>query len=371
MKYLVVDVETPNRKNNRISSFGYAVVEDNVIKNSGSYLCNPEEEFDPFNIKLTGISEDTVANAPTFPQLWESIRPLFEGAVIVAHNAKFDLGVFRKCFEAYGMEIPEITYGCTLCIAHEYWPDIEKYALNELAAKIDASLDHHNAGSDAVVCAQLLQYYISNGFDISKHIQNYAPENHQNFRPKFSEKTIKIREFLDILDEISSDDNIDVEEIVFLVRWIFSHQELCGEFQYDRIVKELQDITHDGMVNSDDFGRILSLCKMLGNPLDCAEKKSNLHSCDLDGKTFCLSGEFYHGSKEDVSEKLTSLGASELKSVSRKLNYLFVGGQGNAAWSCGNYGSKVKRALELQSKGVPIEIIGEDELFSILLGDRI
>lgn len=46
--------------------------------------------FDYFNVKLTGIAENKVANAPTFPELWEQIEPIMSSGMLVAHNASFD-----------------------------------------------------------------------------------------------------------------------------------------------------------------------------------------------------------------------------------------------------------------------------------------
>ena len=43
-----------------------------------------------------------------------------------------------------------------------------------------------------------------------------------------------------------------------------------------------------------------------------------------------------------------------------------MGGSGSSAWSCGNYGNKVKKALELQEKGEPIKIIREDVAMSCI-----
>ena len=60
------------------------------------------------------------------------------------------------------------------------------------------------------------------------------------------------------------------------------------------------------------------------------------------------------------------LGASVKNSVSGKTDYVIVGGYGSNDWACGNYGSKVKKALELQSKGKDIKIIKEEEFFKCL-----
>ena len=70
-RYIVFDVETPNRYNNRMSAIGICVVEGRRIVKQHFSLVNPEQPFDWFNTQLTGISEESVVGAPTFPQLWK------------------------------------------------------------------------------------------------------------------------------------------------------------------------------------------------------------------------------------------------------------------------------------------------------------
>ena len=96
-RYIAFDVETPNRYNNRISAIGISVIENGSITDSFFSYVNPETHFDYFNTQLTGIDENTVADSPTFPELWETIEPLLSSGILVAHNAVFDLGVLRKC----------------------------------------------------------------------------------------------------------------------------------------------------------------------------------------------------------------------------------------------------------------------------------
>ena len=103
-RFVVFDVETPNRYNNRMSAIGIAVVEDGVIVNEYYSLVDPEQPFDYFNTRLTGISEETVMGAPTFPELWTRIEPLFSSGLLVAHNAVFDMGVLKKCLRDYGID---------------------------------------------------------------------------------------------------------------------------------------------------------------------------------------------------------------------------------------------------------------------------
>ena len=103
-KYIVFDVETPNRYNNRMSAIGISIVENGkIVKSFFSYV-DPEQSFDWFNTKLTGIDARTVAGAPTFPELWKKIEPILSSGVLVAHNASFDMGVLKKCLKDYNIQ---------------------------------------------------------------------------------------------------------------------------------------------------------------------------------------------------------------------------------------------------------------------------
>ena len=96
-RFIAFDVETPNRWNNRMSAIGITVVEEGKITESFCSLVDPLQPFDWFNTQLTGISEETVFGAPTFPELWPTIEPILSSGILVAHNAGFDMRVLRSC----------------------------------------------------------------------------------------------------------------------------------------------------------------------------------------------------------------------------------------------------------------------------------
>ena len=58
MRYIAFDVETPNHRNDRMSAIGITVIEDGAITREFYSLVDPEQEFDPFNISLTGITPE-------------------------------------------------------------------------------------------------------------------------------------------------------------------------------------------------------------------------------------------------------------------------------------------------------------------------
>ena len=53
-----------------------------------------------------GINKETVAEAPTFPELWEKISRFIENApVIVAHSSAFDMGVLKACLAYHNSSV--------------------------------------------------------------------------------------------------------------------------------------------------------------------------------------------------------------------------------------------------------------------------
>jgi len=173
-RYVAFDVETPNRKNDRISAIGITVIEDGEISEEIFSFVDPEEQFDWFNIQLTGISEETVAGAPSFPELWEIIGPIMDSGILVAHNAAFDMGVLRKCLCSYGIPWRRSVQGlCTVVMGRRIQPGIS-HRLNDMCRYYGICLDHHRADSDSRACAEILLRYMSEGADPEKFIRNYS-----------------------------------------------------------------------------------------------------------------------------------------------------------------------------------------------------
>ena len=172
-RYIVFDVETPNRYNNRMSAIGVSVVEDGVIQDALFSYVDPEQPFDWFNTRLTGIDEATVADAPTFPELWSELAPLFDSGVLAAHNAPFDMGVLKKCLHDYGIDWkPAVPYCCTVQMGRRLLPGVS-HKLDSLCEYYGIPLDHHKADSDSHAAAEILLRYLASGADIGSFIKTY------------------------------------------------------------------------------------------------------------------------------------------------------------------------------------------------------
>ena len=173
-RYIAFDVETPNGKNDRISAIGVTVLENGSITERFSSLVNPETWFDIFNTALTGISPADTADAPTFPELWQLLRPFLDSGIPVAHDAPFDLSVLAKCLSAYRIPCPRVLpYVCTCRLARKAFPDFPNHKLDTVCRMLSIDLDHHKAGSDSYACAEILCALLRRGMPIEEHIREY------------------------------------------------------------------------------------------------------------------------------------------------------------------------------------------------------
>ncbi len=156
MKYLFLDLETPNSRNDRISQIAVILSEDKNILAEYNWLVNPEVTFERFNINLTGLDPQECYAAPIFSEIWAKLLPLIvEADAIVGHNVTFDLGVINKCLEYYAIPAQPVRYICTLKAARATL-NCPKYGLEPLCDYLNIEFNnHHNALADVRATLEL------------------------------------------------------------------------------------------------------------------------------------------------------------------------------------------------------------------------
>lgn len=175
MRYICFDVETPNRMNDRMSAIGISVVENGAVTEEFYSLVNPEQRFDDFNVRLTGITPEMASSAPTFGQLWPKLSPIMKSGLLVAHNAQFDMSVLSKCLRAYSIPHKSFTeYACTCRMGKRFLPGLENHRLDTICRALFIDLSHHNAGSDARACAEILIYCLKKGARVEDFRRSYS-----------------------------------------------------------------------------------------------------------------------------------------------------------------------------------------------------
>lgn len=80
--------------------------------------------------------------------------PYIKGQNVVAHNGfSFDFHCLKQTLEYYTIAVPEFTGHCTYQIYRE--------GLASLCQRYNILLNHHDALSDAIACAELFKAYLN------------------------------------------------------------------------------------------------------------------------------------------------------------------------------------------------------------------
>src|SRR5271169_3112984 len=155
MNFVAIDFETANYARNSACAIGLVKVAEDEIVDQAVYLIRPPTREFVFTY-IHGLTCSDVAKADDFGTLWPRIEPLFEGAnFLAAHNASFDKGVLRACCARYGISAPATPFRCTVRISRRAW-NIYPTKLSDVCQKLGIALNHHEALSDAMACAQIV-----------------------------------------------------------------------------------------------------------------------------------------------------------------------------------------------------------------------
>ncbi|HET6393456.1 MAG TPA: DEDD exonuclease domain-containing protein, partial [Blastococcus sp.] len=106
--FVVVDLETTggSPKDSAITEIGAVKVRGGVILGEFQTLVDPGREIPPYISVLTGITSMMVAAAPRIGRVLPSFLEFARGAVLVAHNAPFDLGFLKAACAENGIAWP-------------------------------------------------------------------------------------------------------------------------------------------------------------------------------------------------------------------------------------------------------------------------
>ena len=160
--YVVFDIETTGFSPlyNKIIEIGAVKVSKGEIVDKFSTFVNPEEPI-PYRIEqLTSINDGMVIDAPVIDKILPEFLKFCEGAVMVAHNADFDMSFIISEGKKLGIE-RDYTIVDTVALARMLLPHISKYKLDNVAKALNVSLEnHHRAVDDAGCTAEIFVKFI-------------------------------------------------------------------------------------------------------------------------------------------------------------------------------------------------------------------
>ncbi|WP_066288934.1 PolC-type DNA polymerase III [Bacillus sp. FJAT-29937] len=157
--YVVFDVETTG-----LSAVYDTIIELAAVKiHNGEIIdrfesfANPHHPLSATTINLTGITDDLVENAPEVGEVLQRFFDWTCDAILVAHNASFDMGFLNVGYKKIGLGKAANPVIDTLELARFLYPEMKNHRLNTLAKKFDVELtQHHRAIYDAEATGYLL-----------------------------------------------------------------------------------------------------------------------------------------------------------------------------------------------------------------------
>lgn len=153
--FIAIDFETANHRPDSACAIGVVKVQNNQVVAKDYRLIRPPQSYFTFT-HIHGIKWADVADKPTFKDIWQALAPITSSSsVFVAHNASFDQRVLHACCAAYRLPRPAHRFVCTVQLARQVWK-IFPTTLPDVCRKLNIAVKHHNAGSDAEACAQIV-----------------------------------------------------------------------------------------------------------------------------------------------------------------------------------------------------------------------
>jgi DNA polymerase-3 subunit epsilon len=161
--YAILDIETTGGKYNEegITEIAVYKFDGHKVVDQFISLINPEIPIQPFVVGLTGINNEMLRNAPKFYEVARRIVEITEGAILVAHNAKFDYRILRTEFGRLGFDFERQSL-CTVELSKKLIPGLPSYSLGKLVRSLGIPLsDRHRANGDAQATVKLFKMLLA------------------------------------------------------------------------------------------------------------------------------------------------------------------------------------------------------------------
>lgn len=167
-RFAVIDFETTglSPETDRVIEVGVACFDAGRIALLNNWLVNPGIPIPEESRAVHNISDEEIANAPSFAQIAVELAETLRGYIPVAYNAAFDRAFLHAevgRLTSVMLEpmppafLPDVTWIDPLVWVRELFPDVKSRKLTDISARLGVALDNaHRAASDAQAAGNVL-----------------------------------------------------------------------------------------------------------------------------------------------------------------------------------------------------------------------
>ena len=300
--FVAIDFETATGKRSSICEIGICVVVNGEVMNQKSWFVRPKDNYyEERNIMVHHIDPECTADSPSFAEVWPEVQPYLEGRLVVAHNTAFDMYALRDALYESALPFPTFTHVCSCRLSQKLFPGLYNYRLPTVCQKIGFPMNLHHRA----------------GVDAEASAR------------------------------------------VFMACVELSGAETLGELQNHYYF-------HSGYFGDGAFVP------------QCAKKNACIKQSEIIGdpskidegnyfydKHVCFTGKCSWGTRNELFQWVADIGGHPDKDVTKQTQVLVVGQQDYRQVGESGMSSKQRKAIDLLSKGQPIEILSESDFLDM------
>lgn len=191
----------------------------------------------------------------------------------------------------------------------------------------------------------------------------------------FDQTTADLQRLHAILGGVTADSRITEEELEGLSQWLEDHEHLRTCWPYDEVDSIVTAVLADHRIDPEEHNMLMSFFsefvailddRIIASPV-FSEQNTVKGVCAIcpeitfEGSVFCFTGVSRVYNRSRFVEVVQTLGGEAVSGVSKKVDYLVIGAEGNPCWAYACYGRKVEKAVQLRKQGLPLVIVHEND----------
>ncbi|WP_100012277.1 BRCT domain-containing protein [Lentibacillus sediminis] len=257
-------------------------------------------------------------------------------------------------------ELAEITNWCNL---HRHLK--KKSPFKEIIPTLDEALEDDHLSQEEIQDILWLCNKVVNGDD---------------FEDFYNLVTSSIQQLEGILHGMLADSELSESEIHQLSDWMDENETLKGTYPFDEIDSLLLEVYKDGFISENEkqqltgfFGSFIDInmsCNINEPEIKALQQKYSIDGiCAVNpeisfaDKTFCFTGTSTKATRNEIAKIIEEKGGRFNNNVTKKTEYLIVGGDGNPCWAFACYGRKVEKTIKRRKEGQKVVIVHESDFW--------
>lgn len=159
LTFVVFDTETTGLSpgKDRIVEIGAIKIQNGQIVEERDWLINPGQPIPARATKVHGITTEMVKDKPSFAEVYPEFQAFVGDAILMAHNARFDVAMVKEEVERNELAHPGNVVIDSLKLFRTWYPEAENHKLAYLAEHVGITGDgFHRGDADSRFTALIL-----------------------------------------------------------------------------------------------------------------------------------------------------------------------------------------------------------------------